>query len=235
MKKKITVLVVDDEADLREMVGDYLRRTRMRVQEAEDAASAWKKMEESRPDIVLLDWMLPDIDGVELLQKIRAKKRLRRVPVIMLTARADEQSRVTGLDMGADDYVVKPFSLREICARIRAVLRRLEPLGEKGSSELSSEGIRLDVDRHKVFLNGKRAHLSPTEFRLLHFLMSHPDKVYSRNDLLNHVWGEMVVVEERTVDQHVRRLRKVLQEYGCSKKVITTVRGFGYQFNPHAH
>lgn len=235
MKRKITVLVVDDEADLREMVGDYLRRTRMRVQEAEDAASAWKKMEESRPDIVLLDWMLPDTDGLELLQKIRAKKRLRRVSVIMLTARADEQSRVTGLDMGADDYVVKPFSLRELCARIRAVLRRLEPLAEKGSSELSSEGVRLDVDCHKVFLNGKRAHLSPTEFRLLHFLMSHPDKVYSRNDLLNHVWGEMVVVEERTVDQHVRRLRKVLQEYGCSKKVITTVRGFGYQFNPHAH
>ncbi|HIJ23472.1 MAG: response regulator [Gammaproteobacteria bacterium] len=231
MKQKITLLLVDDEENLREMVSAYLQQQDIVVSEVADATAAWNQLSSDRPDIVLLDWMLPDMDGIQLLQKIRAKKRLRRVPVIMLTARADEQSRVSGLDAGADDYIVKPFSLKELVARIRAVLRRL-PLQSGKESEILTDEIKLDLERYKVFLKGKRAHVSPTEFRLLHFLMSHPNKVYSRSQLLNHVWGEMVMVEERTVDQHVRRLRKVLKQHGCSEKVVTTVRGFGYQFIP---
>lgn len=212
------------------MVSRYLSKQGVRMRSAESASEAQRALSEERPDIVLLDWMLPDMEGIQLLRKIRSKKRLRRVPVIMLTARADEQSRVKGLEEGADDYVVKPFSLRELMARIQAVLRRLQPLEDDSLAEISSGGIHLDLERHKLFLNGKRAHCSPTEFRLLHFLLAHPNKVYSRYQLLNQVWGESVAVEERTVDQHVRRLRKVLKQYECNPKVISTVRGFGYQF-----
>ncbi|MBT3308980.1 MAG: response regulator [Gammaproteobacteria bacterium] len=229
-KSGIKILLIDDETEFREMMSHYFQKLSHTLVEAADAEDAWSQLIADRPDIVLLDWMLPEMDGIQLLKKIRAKKRLRRVPVIMLTARADEQSRIDGLDAGADDYVMKPFSLGELDARIRAVLRRLKPLSGEDAEASSTQQIKIDVDRHKVFVNGKRAHLSPTEFRLLHFLMSHPNKVYSRNRLLNHVWGEMVVVEERTVDQHIRRLRKVLKKHGGNHKVIATVRGFGYQF-----
>jgi len=230
----MSVLVVDDEPDLREMVVGYLKGEGILTREAADAASAWQEIITDRPDIILLDWMLPDMDGIQLLYKIRSKKRLRRVAVIMLTARADEQSRVAGLDAGADDYIVKPFSLQEMVARLRAVSRRIQPpLDAPEMEPLPTDEISMDINRHKVFVKGERAHLSPTEFRLLHFLMSHPDKVYSRSQLLSHVWGDTVVVEERTVDQHVRRLRKVLEQHGGSGQVIATVRGFGYQFTAH--
>lgn len=226
--KKISILVVNNEKQLRTSVVKYLERANLVVRKATDGTSAWKSICNKRPSIILLDWKLPDINGIKLLKKIRRKKGLRRVAVIMLTSYAGEQGRIDGLEAGADDYIVKPFSLREMVARINAVLRRLGESLEQEESLVRGE-ITVDVDKHKVFFNGNRAHLSPTEFRLLHFFMSHSGRTYSRDELLNQVWGELVVVEERTVDQHIRRLRKILKKHNC-KDPIATVRGFGYKF-----
>ena len=180
------------------------------------------------PDLILLDWMLPDISGVELVRRLRADPRTRDIPIIMLTARADERDKVLGLESGADDYITKPFSPRELKARIRAVLRRRAP--QPGDELVSVGGLELSPVSHRVSANGEMVDLGPTEFRLLHFFMTHAGRVHSRSQLLNHVWGDHVFVEERTVDVHIRRLRQALEPSGCDG-LIQTVRGSGYRFS----
>jgi two-component system phosphate regulon response regulator PhoB len=234
LNRAINVLVVDGEVSFRERLSSYLQEREVTVAIAPSAAQAWEQLQSGhKPDIVLLAWTLTDMDGIELLRKIRAKKRLRRVPVVMMSQRDDEESAVNGLNSGADDYLIKPFSFKEMLARLRVVLRRVELPGME-SEVLSLAGVRVDVGRHKVFVQEKRAHLSPTEFRLLHFLISHPEQVFSRSQLIEYVWTGMVV-EERTVDQHIRRLRKVLRQRGGTASLIRTVRGVGYLFQVSAN
>ncbi len=220
------ILVVEDEPALREMVAGNLREAGYSVDEASDAASARRQIETSLPDLVLLDWMLPDVSGFELLRTLRADSATRDLPVIMLTAKGEELDRVRGLEAGADDYVTKPFSLRELRARAQAVLKRAH--GFPGKT-VSAGQLELDVERHRVTAAGKEVRLGPTEFRLLHFLMTHPERVYSRLQLLDHAWGRDVFVEERTVDVQIRRLRRALEPYGLDG-YVQTVRGFGYRF-----
>jgi two-component system phosphate regulon response regulator PhoB len=220
------VLIVEDEPALREMVAMNLRDEGYTVLEAPDVASARKQLRENNPSLVLLDWMLPDVSGFEFLRSIRRDSATHRLPVIMLTAKHDEPDRVRGLDAGADDYVAKPFSVRELKARIRAVVRRTA--GE-GLASVKAGDLEMDVDRHRVLARGSEFRLGPTEFRLLHFLMSHPERVYSREQLLDNAWGRDVYVEERTVDVQIRRLRKALEPFELDH-YIQTVRGFGYRF-----
>jgi two-component system phosphate regulon response regulator PhoB len=198
------------------------------VLEAEDCKAARARIADKRPDLLLVDWMLPDMSGLELTRSLKRDKETREVPVIMLTARADEQDKVSGLEGGADDYVTKPFSPRELLARINAVLRRTLPNGTEERIEI--EGLVLDGASHRVMAGDQTVVLGPTEFRLLSFFMTHPERVYSRNQLLDRVWGGNVYVEERTVDVHIRRLRKALSAFGYDK-FIQTVRGAGYRFS----
>lgn len=221
------ILVVEDEPALREMVAENLREAGYAVDEAEDVAAAWRLVRTAPPDLVLLDWMLPDVSGYELLRNLRRDAATRELAVIMLTAKGEEPDRVRGLEAGADDYVSKPFSLRELRARVQAVLRRRGgPVGEP----VSMGGLEVDVARHRVLAHGREVRLGPTEFRLLHFLITHPDRVYSRTQLLDHAWGRDVFVEERTVDVQIRRLRKALEPYRLDS-YVQTVRGFGYRFS----
>lgn len=221
------LLVVEDEPALREMVADNLRRAGYGVEEAGDVASAWRRIKDGTPDLVLLDWMLPDISGYEFLRSLRRNDETRELPVIMLTAKSEEGERVKGLEAGADDYVSKPFSLRELRARVQAVLRRSDATTGQA---ISIGGLDIDVDRHRVLAHGTEIQLSPTEFRLLHFLATHPERVFSRAQLLDHAWGRDAFVEERTVDVQVRRLRKALTPNGMAG-FVQTVRGFGYRFS----
>ena len=222
------ILVVEDERPIREMIVFGLRRAGFEVREAEDCRSARSQLADRRPDLLLVDWMLPDMSGLELTRQLKRDRETRELPVIMLTARADEPDKVAGLEGGADDYVTKPFSPRELVARINALLRRAAP----GSVEeqLEYDGLRLDRAGHRVMAGERSVVLGPTEYRMLEFFMTHPERVYSREQLLDRVWGGNVYVEQRTIDVHIRRLRKALEEFGYDR-LIQTVRGAGYRFS----
>ncbi len=226
MQKRI--LIVDDEPAIREMVAFALRKGDYEPVHAGDAREAQSAIADKVPDLILLDWMLPGTSGLELARRWRREDLTREIPIIMLTARGEEDDRVGGLEAGVDDYVVKPFSARELLARIRAVMRRSREDDEDGSVTLG--GLRIDGAAHRVFANEEPISIGPTEFRLLHFFMTHPERVYSRSQLLDHVWGGSVYVEERTVDVHIRRLRKTLEPSGLDG-MVQTVRGAGYRFS----
>lgn len=225
------VLVVEDEAPIRDMIRFALERADFSVSEAEDAQSARLSVAESRPDLVLLDWMLPGVSGTELAREWRRDELTADLPIILVTARVDEDDRVRGLNLGADDYVTKPFSSSELVARVRAVLRRSLPGGEDETLEL--DGLSLDAASQRVSAGQLSVKLGPTEYRLLRFFMSNPERVYSREQMLDRVWGQNVYVEERTVDVHIRRLRKALAPHGFDG-FIQTVRGSGYRFSSRA-
>jgi len=222
------ILIVEDEKPIRDMIAFGLRRAGFDVREAEDCATARASIADARPDLLLIDWMLPDQSGLELTRAVKRGKDTQDLPVIMLTARADEHDKVSGLEGGADDYVTKPFSPRELLARINAVLRRSAP-GAAGEP-LEAGGLVLDVASHRVTVDEQNVALGPTEYRLLQFFMEHPERVYSRSQLLDRVWGGNVYVEERTVDVHIRRLRKALEPSGRDG-LVQTVRGSGYRFS----
>ena len=222
---KPTVMIVEDEAALITMLRYNLEKEGYNVTEANDGEEALSVADETPPDAVILDWMLPRMSGIEVCRQLRRKTETRSVPIIMLTARTDETDKVRGLNVGADDYKTKPFSMPELIARVRALLRRAKPSQAKG--QISFGDIQLDLDAHKVSRGGKYVHLGPTEFRLLQYLMERPGRVFSREELLNGVWGPDIYVEPRTVDVHIRRLRKALNaEKGAD--VIRTVRAAGY-------
>ena len=222
------ILVVEDERAIREMVAFTLKRSGFAVREAEDASAARRIIADNRPDLILLDWMLPDLSGLELARALRRDEATRELPILMLTARAAEDDKVLGLDSGADDYLTKPFSARELVARIQALLRRAA--GAEGEA-LALGKLRLDPASHRVSAEGSEVTLGPTEYRLLKFFMSQSDRVFSRAQVLDRVWGGNVYIEERTVDVHIRRLRKALAPHGCDA-YIQTVRGSGYRFSP---
>jgi two-component system phosphate regulon response regulator PhoB len=222
------ILVVEDEKPIRDMIAFGLRRAGFDVSEAEDCGEARARIADSRPDLLLVDWMLPDQSGLELTRAIKRNKETQDLPIILLTARAEEQDKVAGLEGGADDYVTKPFSPRELLARINAVLRRATIAGDGESIEAGP--LKLDTASHRVTVGEQTVPLGPTEYRLLQFFMEHPERVYSRGQLLDRVWGGNVYVEERTVDVHIRRLRKALEPYGV-EGLVQTVRGTGYRFS----
>lgn len=222
------ILVVEDETPIREMIAFNLTRAGFEVDEAEDSMSARNQIADSRPDLVLVDWMLPDSSGLELTRSLRRNDANKELPIIMLTARAEERDKVLGLDGGADDYITKPFSPRELLARINALLRRANPADDE---VITAGKLSLDPIAHRVMVDGNEVSLGPTEYRLLKFLMQNPERVYSRAQLLDFVWGQNVYVEERTVDVHIRRIRKVL-EGSRLDTLIQTVRGAGYRFSP---
>ncbi|OIQ98424.1 phosphate regulon transcriptional regulatory protein PhoB [mine drainage metagenome] len=222
---KPLVMVVEDETALVTMLRYNLEREGYRVCEATDGEEALTVLAERNPDLVVLDWMLPVLSGIEVCRQIRRKPRTRDLPVIMLTARGEEGDKVRGLNTGADDYMTKPFSLPELLARIKALLRRVQPAQAKGV--LQYENIAMDLTAHRVTRNGRNIHLGPTEFRLLQFLLQHPGCVFSREELLNAVWGPDIYVEPRTVDVHIRRLRKALNGE-ADADIIRTVRAAGY-------
>ena len=223
-----TILLVEDEPGIQELVKFNLSLGGHVVLCADSAEQAVGMVRETLPDLVLLDWMLPGMSGIELAKKFRADSRMKNVPIIMLTARGDERDKVLGLETGADDYITKPFSPRELSARIKAVLRRRAPQMTEDKVEI--RGLSLDPVSHRVMGDGTAVDLGPTEFRLLHFMMTHPERVYSRAQLLDHVWGDHVFVEERTVDVHIRRLRLAL-EPTHHESLIDTVRGAGYRLS----
>ena len=222
------ILVVEDEAPIREMVSFTVGQAGFQVRVAADAPAAHTQIAEQIPDLILLDWMLPGISGMELARRLKKDGLTRRVPIIILTARGEETDRLRGFDVGADDYVTKPFSPRELTARIKAVLRRSQPDGDEDRIEVA--GLVLDIASHRVSAEGREIHMGPTEFRLLHFLMAHAERAFSRDQLLDLVWGVNVYVENRTVDVYIRRLRKVLAPFGYDR-LIQTVRGLGYRLS----
>lgn len=195
---------------------------------ATDAEEAQKTLDEISPDLILLDWMLPGISGVEWARRLKKEPAYRELPIIVLTARGEEEDKVRGLEIGADDYITKPFSPKELVARIRAVLRRSGKI--QGVAQIALGDLILDTEQHRLSIGDKQLEVSPTEFRLMQFFMTHPDKVYSRTQLLDQVWGRSVYIEERTIDVHIRRLRKILGEHG-REDLVQTVRGFGYRFS----
>ena len=223
-----TILVVEDEPAIQSLIEVNLRRAGHAVQLASDAEAARRLIRDALPDLVLLDWMLPGMSGIDFARLLRGEARTRSLPIIMLTARAEERDKIEGLDIGADDYVTKPFSPRELMARIKAVLRRHAPQATEDVVELG--GLRLDPATHRITVGGAEVNLGPTEFRLLHFLMTHPERVHGRSQLLDQVWGDHVFVEERTVDVHIRRLRAALEPSG-QDHLIQTVRGSGYRMS----
>ena len=222
------VLIVEDERPIREMIAFGLRRAGFDVREAEDCRSARAALADKRPDVVLIDWMLPDNSGLELTRSLKRERETRDMPVIMLTARAEEADKVAGLDGGADDYMTKPFSPRELIARVNAVLRRSGAQDENETIQVGE--LNLDRAGHRVMVGERTITLGPTEYRLLEFFITHPERVYSREQLLDRVWGGNVYVEERTIDVHIRRLRKALEEFGYDR-LVQTVRGSGYRFS----
>ena len=222
------ILIVDDEAPIREMVAFALNRADMLCAEAADVKQARVEIMTSMPDLILLDWMLPGVSGIEYARQLRRDPLTQEVPIIMLTARGEEDDRIQGLQSGADDYLVKPFSTRELIARINAVLRRAAPYIE--TQRLCFGSLTIDIAGHRVQVDSKNLKLGPTEFRLLSFLAAHPDRVYSRRQLLDHVWGGNVYVDERTVDVHIRRIRKSFEPFEL-QGLIQTVRGSGYRFS----
>jgi len=226
-EKQVNVLVVDDESAIREMIRFALGKSDMKVSCAASAKEALEKINEASPDIILLDWMMPNMSGPELTRRLRKNPVTKEIPVIMLTAKISEDDKVTGLNAGADDYMVKPFSPRELVARINAVLRRTVTGGEEG--KISAGLINMDTVSRQVFLADSPIHIGPTEYRLLEFFMTHENRAFSRSQLLDHVWGTNVFLEERTVDVHIRRLRKIL-EAAKIDHYIQTVRSHGYRF-----
>ncbi|WP_101760410.1 phosphate regulon transcriptional regulator PhoB [Oceanicoccus sp. KOV_DT_Chl] len=225
-----TILIVDDEAAIREMIRMSLEMAGFDCSEAGDIQQAHVQIIDNPPDLVLLDWMLPGGSGVELLRRLRKDEMTSRLPVIMLTAKTEEDNKIQGLDVGADDYITKPFAPREMLSRIKAVLRRAGAIEEEDAIEVS--GLKLDPSSHRVFIDQAPISIGPTEFKLLKFFMTHQERAYSRGQLLDQVWGGNVYVEERTVDVHIRRLRKALMtdkaDYG---DLVQTVRGTGYRFS----
>ena len=223
------ILIVEDEPAIRDLLAINLRHAGFEPLHAPDAASARAQIDAALPDLVLLDWMLPDQSGIEIARKLRSDTRTREMPIIMLTARSAESDKLGGFDAGADDYVTKPFSPRELVARVRALLRRRAP--EATDDPVEVAGLRLEPDTVRVIAEGAAIKMGPTEFRLLHYLMKNLDRVLSRGKLLDGVWGDHVFIEERTVDVHIRRLRLALQPSGHDR-LIETVRGGGYRFLP---
>jgi two-component system phosphate regulon response regulator PhoB len=223
-----TILVVEDEPAIQELVSYNLELAGHRALRADNAEQALDMVRTELPDLVVLDWMLPGMSGIEFARVLRADRRTQSVPLIMLTARAEEKDKLSGLEIGADDYLTKPFSPRELNARVKAVLRRRAPQATDDTIEIDS--LRLDPASHRVTGGGQPIALGPTEFRLLHFFMTHAERVYSRTQLLDQVWGDHVFVEERTVDVHIRRLRKALEATGHDR-LIQTVRSAGYRFS----
>jgi len=221
-----TILVVEDEPAILELIRVNLQDAGYDVQGAPDAETARTLLRESLPDLVLLDWMLPGQSGLALAKQLRADARTRELPLIMVTARSDEADKVAGLEAWVDDYVTKPFSPRELKARIKSVLRRRAP--EAAQEPLSAGALKLDPTTHRVTVAGQPVHVGPTEFRLLRFFLARPERVHSRAQLLDQVWGDQVYIEERTVDVHIRRLRIALEPYG-QDRLIETVRGSGYR------
>jgi two-component system phosphate regulon response regulator PhoB len=222
-----TILVVEDEPQVQELVAVNLEHAGHRVLRAASAEEAEASIRAELPDVLILDWMLPGESGVALARRLRAAERTQSLPILMLTARAMEQDKISGLEAGADDYLTKPFSPKELAARIKAVLRRRAP--ELADDVIEIAGLRLDPAGKRVTANGTVVELGPTEFRLLQFLMTHPERIYTRTQLLDHVWGDHVFIEERTVDVHIRRLRKELEPSGHDR-LVDTVRGSGYGF-----
>ncbi|MFO1295077.1 MAG: phosphate regulon transcriptional regulator PhoB [Rubrivivax sp.] len=222
------VLVVEDERPIREMIAFGLRRAGFEVREAADCRAARAALADRRPDLLLVDWMLPDTSGLEFTRALKKERETRDLPVIMLTARAEESDKVAGLEGGADDYITKPFSPRELVARVNALLRRAS--GGGAEEPLEADGLALDRAAHRVTARGQAVALGPTEYRLLEFFMAHPERVYTREQLLDRVWGGNVYVEERTIDVHIRRLRKALEDHGFDR-FVQTVRGSGYRFS----
>lgn len=222
------ILIIEDEPAIQELLAFNVVQAGFRAYRAEDAESAWLKIRQDLPDLILLDWVLPNTSGPLLAKQFRGEAKTSNIPIIMLTARGEENDKILGLESGVDDYVTKPFSPRELMARIRAMLRRHTPAipGEL----VAIGGLELSPVSHRVRASGINIELGPTEFRLLYFFMSHVDRVYSRSQLLNYVWGTQTFIEERTVDVHIRRLRKALEEAGKGH-LIQTVRGSGYRFS----
>ncbi len=224
MKHQPRVLIVEDEPSIAELIAVNLRHNGFQPTWAEDGVAAQRELDAVLPDAILLDWMLPGQSGVVLAKKWRADARTRAIPILMLTARGDEPDKIMGLDAGADDYITKPFSTQEMLARIRAVLRRRAP--EQVNDSVSIGELVLDAATHRVTWQGQSLKVGPTEYKLLHYLMKHPERVHSRGQLLDKVWGDHVFIEERTVDVHVKRLREAL---GVAGAMIETVRGAGYR------
>ena len=225
-----TILVVEDEPAIQELISYNLKQAGHQALKADNAEQAMNLVQNALPDLILLDWMLPGISGVELARRLRTDKRTRTIPIIMLTARSEEQDKLTGLETGADDYITKPFSPRELNARVKAVLRRRAP--QMTDDIVQVGALKLDPASHRITGNNVPVELGPTEFRLLHFLMTHPERVHSRTQLLDQVWGDHVFVEERTGDVHIRRLRKALEPTTLDS-LIQTVRGTGYRLSPN--
>ncbi len=225
-----TVLIVDDEPAIREMIAVALEMADYRCLEARDALEAHAIVVDSKPDLILLDWMLPGASGIELARRLKRDEATAEIPIIILTAKAEEDNKIQGLEVGADDYITKPFSPRELVARLKAVLRRTTPQGVESPIEI--DGLRLDPVCHRVTANNAPVNMGPTEYKLLQFFMTHQDRVYTRGQLLDQVWGGNVYVEERTVDVHIRRLRKALGDR--HDHLIQTVRGAGYRFSTKA-
>ncbi|WP_447927466.1 MULTISPECIES: phosphate regulon transcriptional regulator PhoB [unclassified Vreelandella] len=222
-----TVLIVDDEAPIREMIAVALEMADYRVLEADNAQDAHALVVDHQPDLLLLDWMMPGTSGIELARRLKREEATAEIPIIMLTAKGEEDNKIQGLEAGADDYITKPFSPRELVARLKAVLRRTTPRGVEDPIEIN--GLMLDPVSHRVSAHGKALDMGPTEYRLLQFFMTHQERAYTRSQLLDQVWGGNVYVEERTVDVHIRRLRKALGD--AHQNLIQTVRGTGYRFS----
>ncbi len=222
------ILVVEDESAIQELIAINLEQSGQRASRAGSAEQAMEMIQVELPDLILLDWMLPGVSGIEFARRLRGESRTRKVPIIMLTARGEEEDKLRGLETGADDYITKPFSVRELQARIKAVLRRRAP--EITDDVIEYHGLKLDPASHRITGKGKDLQMGPTEFRLLHFFLTHAERVYSRTQLLDHVWGDHVFIEERTVDVHIRRLRAALTKSG-HQTFIQTIRGSGYRFS----
>jgi two-component system phosphate regulon response regulator PhoB len=225
---KFTVLLVEDEDAIREMLVVILEQAGFCVVATASAEQAQIALADNLPDLILLDWMLPGISGVEWARRLKRDESCKDLPIILLTARGEEEDKVSGLEFGADDYITKPFSPKELIARIKAVMRRSGKMNE--SALIVVGDLILDTEQHRLTIAEKQLEVSPTEFRLMQFFMTHPDKVYSRTQLLDQVWGRSVYIEERTVDVHIRRLRKILTEHE-KEELVQTVRGFGYRFS----
>ena len=234
MAAKPTILIVEDEADIRELVRYHLEQEGYAVEEADSGEKALDRAAATRPALVVLDLMLPGTDGLEVCRRLRVDDTLREVPVIMLTAKGTEVDRILGLELGADDYITKPFSPRELVARVRAVLRRAASVAGPPHESFLRGRLQVNFDTYEVAVDGRPVALSLREFELLKFFVQHPHRVYDRLQLLDLVWGQDVHVEPRTVDVHVRRLRKVIERDDSTPELLLTVRGVGYKFNPDA-
>ena len=221
------ILVVEDEDAIREMLTMVLEQSGFNVLATADASEAELKLEDNLPDLIVLDWMLPGLSGVEWAGRLKRDTTYATLPIILVTARGEEEDKVRGLEIGADDYMTKPFSPKELVARIKAVLRRSGKV--TGNPKITMGDLVLDTDQHRLLIEDTQVDVSPTEFRLMQFFMTNPDKVYTRTQLLDQVWGRSIYIEERTVDVHIRRLRKILAAFG-KEELVQTVRGFGYRF-----